>query len=93
MGLKQSNTPEKCFEIPAFDGVSFDMNALNFWLTQNERLPFPLVRRSSSLVGSYSNPRCGNRIVLRERPAHEWSNGSDFSILFASNAATDLSRF
>ena len=62
-------------------------------LLQRGRPPFPMERRPSSLVGSYSNPGWENRILLRERPAHQCRNGSDLSILFASDAPTDLSRF
>ena len=61
--------------------------------SQRRRPPFPMERRPSSLVGSYSNPGWGNKILLRERPAHQCRNGSDLSILFASDAPTDLSRF
>merc|ERR1712010_356591 len=58
-----------------------------------KRPPFPLKGRPNSLVTSYPNPGWGNRILLRERPAHQCRNGSDLSILFASNAPTDPSRF
>ena len=58
-----------------------------------KRPPFPLKGRPNSLVTSYPNPGWGNRILLRERPAHQCRNGSDLSILFASDAPTDPSRF
>ena len=46
----------EAFWNPCLWWVFFGLNALNFWHMQNGRSLFLLERRSSSLVGSYSNP-------------------------------------